>query len=172
LSQAAVDCCRWLEPGGLAAARVIAAFLEGIGIEFEQGPTDASVLPGMTVADGRVRVDPSVPAYPGDLLHEAGHLAVCDPVLRASIKKIDDDPAEEMAAIAWSVAAARACGLGLEVLFHDGGYKGGAQSLRTAFAEGPGLGVPMLAWYGMTAEPHRAAERGMQPFPAMVRWLR
>jgi hypothetical protein len=172
LSEAEVDCCRWLEPGGPAAARTIAAFLAGIGIELEAGPTDASVLPGMTVVGGCVRVDPAVPAYPGDLLHEAGHLAVCDPELRASVERIDDDPAEEMAAIAWSVAAARACGLDLDVVFHEDGYRGGAESLRAAFADGPSLGVPMLAWYGMTAEPHRAAERGMQPFPTMARWLR
>lgn len=30
----------------------------------------------------------------------------------------------------------------------------------------------MLACFGMTAEPHRAAQWGMDPYPAMARWLR
>jgi len=47
-----------------------------------------------------------------------------------------------------------------------------ARRSNAQFADGHGVGVPMLAWYGMTAEPHRAAERGMQPFPTMARWLR
>ena len=63
--------------------------------------------------------------------------------------------------------------MALDVLFHDDGYKGGAAAMREAFADGrSGPGVPMLAWYGMTAEPHRAAKAGIPAFPAMQRWLR
>jgi hypothetical protein len=172
LTHAAIDACRWLEPGGVEAARTIGAFLEAIGIELEAGPVGETILPGMTVAQGRIRLDPAVPAYPGDLLHEAGHLAVCAPAERATLKAMSDDPGEEMAAIARSVAAAHACGTTLEVLFHDHGYKGGAAALRRAFANGGGVGVPMLAWFGMTAEPHRAHEHKIPPFPTMTRWLR
>ena len=172
MSEAAIEACRWLEPGGAQAALTIGAFLGGIGIELEAGPAGGTVLPGMTVVNGRIRVDPAVPGYPGDLLHEAGHLAVCEPAERASREAMSDDPGEEMAAIAWSVAAAKACGVSLEVLFHEHGYKGGAGALREAFADGRGVGIPMLAWFGMTAEPHRAGEWGVPAFPSMSRWLR
>ena len=148
------------------------AFLDGIGIELEAARVDGSVLPGMTVFRGRVRIDPAVPGYPGDLLHEAGHVAVCDPAKRASLEWLEANPGEEMAAIAWSVAGAPACGLPHEVVFLDDGDLGAAESFRENFAANRTLGVPMLAWYGMTAEVHRAKERGIPAFPAMTRWLR
>ena len=37
-----------------------------------------------------------------------------------------------MAAIAWSAAAATACGVDLAVVFHDGGYDGGPAAMRAA----------------------------------------
>ena len=70
------------------------------------------------------------------------------------------------------VAAAGACGIPLAVLFHAHGYRGGGDALRVAFASGGWVGVPLLACYGMTAEPHRAAAQGKAPFPQMERWLR
>lgn len=172
MNEAAIRQCRWREPGGLDEALRIGAFLDGIGIAVEAGPVGDSVLPGMTVLRGRVRVDPAVAAYPADLLHEAGHVAVSDPATRETIEAIETDPGDEMAAIAWSVAAARACGTALETLFFDDGYRGSAGALRTTFAEQGMVGVPMLAWFGMTAEPRLAEEWGMPAFPAMTRWLR
>ena len=172
MNEAAVRQCRWREPGGIESALQIGAFLDGIGIALETAPVGESQLPGLTVFHGRVRIDPDVPAYPGDLLHEAGHLAVSDPASRASIERIEPDPGDEMAAIAWSVAAARACDIGLDVLFFDDGYLGAAKAFRENFAAGRTLGVPMLAAFGMTAEPHRAAEWEMPAFPVMTRWLR
>ena len=172
MNEAAVRQCRWREPGGIDAALQIAAFLDGIGIELEAARVDGSVLPGMTVFRGRVRIDPAVPGYPGDLLHEAGHVAVCDPAKRASLEWLEANPGEEMAAIAWSVAAAHACGIPLETLFFDEGYRGGAVALRKAFTGRAAVGVPMLASFEMTAEPHRAEEWGVPAFPAMSRWLR
>ena len=172
MNEAAIRQCRWREPGGLEEALRIGAFLQRIGIEVYAGPVGESVLPGMTVLRGQVHVDPRADSYPGDLLHEAGHVAVSDPATRASNEAIEADPGDEMAAIAWSVAAARACGTALETLFFDDGYKGNAAALRTAFSGNGYVGVPMLAWFGMTAEPHRAEELGVPAFPAMTRWLR
>lgn len=172
MNEAVVRRCCWRDPGGLDPALQIAAFLQEIGIELEADTVGDSVLPGMTVFRGRVRVDPATPAFPGDLLHEAGHVAVCDPAVRLSVERVETDPGDEMAAIAWSVAAARACGIPLETLFFDEGYKGGAGAFRTMFAGTGYVGVPMLAWFGMTAEPHRAEAEHVPAFPAMTRWLR
>jgi hypothetical protein len=103
------------------------------------------------------------------LLHEAGHIAIADPQRRAAMSDVGSDPGEEMAAIAWSVAAARACNIPLSVLFHPAGYKGDSESLIENFTEGRTFGVPLLAWWGMTQERGCADET---VFPAMKRWLR
>lgn len=163
MSADALATCRWREPGGVGAALTIARFLEGIGIETRVGALpDGILMPNMDVAAGVIVVDPQRPGWPGDLLHEAGHLAVNEESERQSDELVSD-PGREMAAIAWSVAAARACGVPLATLFHPEGYKGGSDSLIVAFDEGRGFGVPLLAWYGMTTE---------ASFPAMSRWLR
>lgn len=101
-----------------------------------------------------------------------GHIAVTDPALRPSLDAVPSDPGEEMAAIAWSWAAALEIDLDPAILFHDGGYHGGAQAMIENRSEGRDVGVPMLAWFGMTAERHRAKESGMALYPAMVRGLR
>lgn len=161
---AELEGCLWREPGGLDAARTIQGFLAGIGIEMSVeaglGPT---FLPGIDIRGGSLLVDPEVAAWPGDLLHEAGHIAVTEGALRAELRQPSADGGEEMAAIAWSVAAAKTCGIGLEVLFHDEGYKGDPLWLRGEFESGKPFGVPLLAWYGLTSQ----AE-----YPAMYRWLR
>jgi hypothetical protein len=163
LTQALEDCI-WLEPGGTEAALTIGRFLDSIGISIVVGQWSASsILPGLTVTKGVVMVNPEVAGYPGDLLHDAGHLAVTQPDVRADLDEVSNDPGEEMAAIAWSVAAAKACGISLEVLFHPAGYKGGSPGLISDWTAGQPFGVPLLGWYGMTSA---------DEFPAMRRWLR
>jgi hypothetical protein len=156
--------CNWQEPGGAVAARTICAFLDSIGIPVVLADyEDREFVPGMAVQSGRIMVAPGGAGYPGDLLHEAGHIAVADPQRRAAMDEVGDDPGEEMAAIAWSVAAARACGIPLEVLFMPAGYKGGSPELIRDWETGQPFGVPLLGYWGMTS----AAE-----FPKMRRWLR
>ncbi len=164
--------CRWHDDGSPEALGAIAAFLEDIGVPVRVGDAGASVLVGMTVRCGAIIVDPAQTAWAGDLLHEAGHLALTDPALRPVLEAVSDDPGEEMGAIAWSYAAARHIGIAPEVVFHSAGYRGGSDSMAENFVNGRYLGVPMLALYGMTAEPHRAAERGIPAYPVMQRWLR
>jgi hypothetical protein len=151
----------------------ITAFLERIGIPVIIEPVAPdSLLPGVTVRRGALVFDPEAIPYPGDLLHEAGHIAVTDPAVRGTIEGVSDSPAEEISAIAWSYAAALEIGIDPAIVFHDDGYRGGGAYLIPAFQGGNAPGVPLLAWFGMTAEPRHAAERGMAPFPAMARWLR
>ena len=54
----------------------IAEFLDGIGIAVDAAelPGD-SFLPGIALESGGLLVDGTRLDYPGDLLHEAGHLA-------------------------------------------------------------------------------------------------
>ncbi len=146
----------------------ILAFLQRIGLSVVAGtvPADA-VVPAMTVRGGAVVYDPAQPGRIGDLLHEAGHLAVTDPLLRTTLARVGDDPAEEMAAIAWSYAAAMAIGVPTATLFHTG-YKGGPDYLIAAFAAGSFIGLPMLQYWRMAA---RDEEHGPR-FPAMRAWLR
>ncbi|KQS46279.1 MULTISPECIES: hypothetical protein [unclassified Sphingomonas] len=146
----------------------ILAFLERIGLTAAVGivPADA-VLLAMTVRGGAVVYDPAQPGRIGDLLHEAGHLAVTNPALWDTLSQVGDDPAEEMAAIAWSYAAAMAIGIPTATLFHAG-YKGGPDYLIAAFAWGSFIGLPMLQYWRMAARPGDGAPR----FPAMRTWLR
>ncbi len=149
----------------------IAAFLRSIGIPVEGAALeDETFLPGIAVVNGGLRVDPSRMAWPGDLLHEAGHLACGDPARRD--EGVSDDPGEEMAALAWSFAAATHLGLDPSVPFHQGGYRGGGAWLAETFSRGGYVGVPMLAMWGLTHEPHRAKTAGAPPYPHMLAWRR
>ncbi|MCW3847311.1 hypothetical protein OF829_08660 [Sphingomonas sp. LB-2] len=151
----------------------ITDFLDRIGVPVViERVADDSFLPGVTVWRGTLAFDPEHLPYPGDLLHEAGHIAVTDPAVRNTLDTVSDNPAEEMAAIAWSYAAALEIGIDPAVVFHEHGYRGGGAYLIPALSDGCGPGVPMLAYYGMTAEAKWAEARGMAPYPAMARWLR
>jgi len=158
------------EGGGEDAARRCLAFLDGIGIEAARLDTGkAQLLDGLAIIGGRLLIDPAVPVWPGDLLHEGGHIAVADPDERATLGPIIADAGDEMAAIAWSYAAACACRLPLDQLFHECGYRGDAIMLREAFAAGAHIGAPMLGFFGL-CDPD--GQPGDHPFPAMKRWLR
>lgn len=152
----------------------IARFFEAIGlaVRFAEipGPT---FLPGVAIRHGVLTIDPEKLLYPGDLFHEAGHLAVLPPADRVQADgDVGDDGGMEMAAIAWSYAAAAHLGLPADFVFHDAGYRGGAGSLRESFAAGYVVGLPMLEWMGLSADAKRAALLGVAPYPAMLRWLR
>jgi hypothetical protein len=145
----------------------LVAFIRGIGLPVERGDVVESLLPGLAVRHGALIVDEARLAYPGDLLHEAGHLALTDPGRRATLDGVGDDPGEEMAALPWSYAAARYLGLDPSVVFHAHGYRRGSANLIEAFDDGRGPGIPLLQWWGMTLGP-----KGDPPFPHMLRWLR
>lgn len=156
---------------GSELADRIAAFLDEIGIVVSTGGVGDAFLPGVAVRGGGLVVDPARLAWPSDLLHEAGHIAVTDPALRPRLCEVSDEPAEEMAAIAWSYAAAVHLGIDARTLFHDG-YKGGGAALAAAFESGGDVGVPMLAWFGMTNGRSTRRAPVEAPYPHMLRWLR
>ena len=150
----------------------LAAFVRHVGIEVRAADLpEPTFLPGLDIRDGAILVDEARLKYPGDLLHEAGHIAVASPEERAQ-PRLAPTPGDEMAALVWSFEAARHLDLPLDVLFHADGYKGGSSALIENFSEGRYVGLPLLQYYGMAVEPRHAAARGVEPFPNMLRWLR
>ncbi len=172
----ATAAARLAPPGAMTGADVrfadpiaerIVAFIREIGLTVERGDVAKSLLPGIAVRRGGLVVDAARLAYPGDLLHEAGHLAIVDPERRAVLDDVGSDAGEEMAALAWSYAAASCLGLDPGVVFHADGYRGGSANLIEAYDAGGGPGVPLLQWWGMTA-----GWNGVPPFPHMLTWVR
>jgi hypothetical protein len=147
-------------------------FLRHIGLSVIERPiSESSILPGITVERGAIVVDLGRLLYPGDLLHEAGHLAVVPASERMQMhNNVGNDGGMEMGAIAWSYAAAVYLGIPPDVLFHENGYRGAAESLIENFGNGRYIGVPILAWRGLAQAP-TAHDKGAPGYPAMERWL-
>lgn len=141
----------------------ITGFFDEIGIPWIATTLgEGEFLPGVRIENGVLQFDRDALLWPGDLLHEAGHIAVTAPSQRAALGgKLDVTPADEMAALAWSYAAAIGCGIDPAIVFHEGGYKSGGAQLIAQYATGFGAGVPMLQWYRMSPN-----------FPSMISWLR
>jgi hypothetical protein len=152
----------------------IAGFLQEIGLEVERRELpEACFLPGVRVERGRVLVDEARLLSPGDVLHEAGHLAVMTAADRAAREgDLGADLGEEIGAIAWSYAAALHLGIDPAVVFHPHGYRGASGGFLDNFRHGRYVGVPLLQWMELTHEPKSAAAAGVPPYPHMVKWLR
>jgi len=141
----------------------ILGFLTAIGLEVRSGVVEhPTPLPGIAVCDGAIVVDHARLRFPGDLLHEGGHLAMIPAAQRGAPVTLDS-PGDEMASIAWSYAAALHLGLDPAVVFHEHGYRGDSAMILENFAEGRTFGVPLLAWYGLC---------DAAAYPVMQRWLR
>jgi hypothetical protein len=148
----------------------IVEFLNRIGVKTFPGTVpDDTFVPGIDVRGGELVYEEAKLKYPGDLLHEAGHLAVMTPEERSAANAtVDTGPGEEMAAIAWSYAAALQIGIDPAVVFHAEGYKGGSQAILTSFTEGHYFGVPLLVWMGLT----NTDKTPGGSYPRMAQWLR
>lgn len=148
----------------------IVAFLREIGLTVEFGATaDGDFLPGIQMIRNGLRLDKDALLYPGDLLHEAGHLAVMPQAHREAELPSSSDAAEEMAAMAWSYAAASHLGISPSVVFHENGYRGQAHQLLDDFSNGKAIGLPYLWWIGMTTQPQLGRP---SIYPRMLHWLR
>jgi len=156
-------------------------FVEEIGLSFRLIVIDEpTFLPGITLQNGGLIIDPEKLLYPGDILHEAGHLAVMPPDIRATMNGNLNDGGEnhdlliggEMMAISWSYAACLHLGLDPSIVFHKNGYKGESETLLKNFAQGHYFGLPMLQWIGLCNEPQKTPEPGKVYYPQMLKWLR
>lgn len=151
----------------------IISFIREIGITVEEGRVGpGSFLPAIEIRNGGIIYDPATLKYPGDLLHEAGHIAVSVPAERPSLSgNITDNKqqkmGDEMAVLLWTWAAVLHLGLPPRVVFHEDGYRGGSEWLITQFTHGTYIGMPLLLWMKMCRDPKE--ENG---FPKMLKWMR
>ncbi len=176
----------------------ILQFLSAVGLPVTQASlSDDSFLPGVVVQHGALIVDPERLGSPGDILHEAGHLAVApgrlrgyldgnidacaaaliaDPDLDVSEAEANQITRTEPQAIAWSFAAALAAGVSPDCVFWEQGYggqHGGApQLVMMQVAQGFFPGVQGLVRAEMcSAPPPFGDPSDPAPFPQMKRWL-
>ncbi|CAN5838262.1 hypothetical protein BH11BAC7_BH11BAC7_27720 [soil metagenome] len=127
----------------------IFSFLDKIGIQYEESKIEgSSFMPGMIIRNGKLIVDIETLKYPGDLLHEAGHIAVSHPEKRNKMNGeiAKENAGEEIAALLWSYMAARETGIPAEVVFHPDGYKGDSEWLLENFKNKMFIGYPLLNW--------------------------
>ena len=145
----------------------IVAFLRDIGLGVRASPGVAGFLPGLRVDAGALVYDPDTLVSPGDLLHEAGHLALVPAAQRAATSDEVEVPGVAMgdvepAAMLWSYAATLEIGLDPAVVFHDAGYRGRAPALLRTYGFGVYPGIAVLTSLGL-CDP--------ASFPRMLRWL-
>lgn len=156
----------------------IARFLIEIGIEIIPADLpDDTFLPGIAVENGKLRVDEARLKYPGDLLHEAGHLALAPGDVRPALSGEVKIPGEDMNLIevgvtAWAFAAVIFLGVEPRVLFHEGGYHGKSESLILTYSMGVYPGVFPLQQFGLTLAGQAAEDAGAAPYPNMLKWVR
>ena len=136
---------------------------------------EASLLPGLQLRNGELIIDIQKLLYPGDILHEAGHLA-CMPyeirkTMSGDLEDIDLHRGGEMMAIAWSYAASRYVDLDPAIVFHEHGYRNGSQNIIDNFNNDHTFGVPMLQWCEMCYDIKTAALLNAKPYPEMISWI-
>jgi len=152
-------------------------FLKEIGIEIIEKELEETFLPGLELGPNCIYIDYDKLLYPGDILHEAGHLAVTIPSERklvgsTQISKDWPTQGDEAAAILWSYAVLHHLQLPPEFVFHPNGYKGDSEWFISNFKSGIYMGLPLLEWMGLCLGKEKAEKENKSPFPAMQKWLR
>ncbi len=158
--------------------QTIMEFLIGIGIPVREGlVAPDSFLPGLSIVNGSLIYDSATLRWPGDLLHEAGHIATTPASMRSMLNDSLDESSSvphggEVEATAWAYAAIVHLGLAPSVLFHPQGYKGKSAELIATYTLGVYPGCYGLAQAGMTLLGAEAKLVSTPPYPHMNRWLR
>lgn len=152
-------------------------FLKEIGIDIIEKELGETFLPGLELGPNCIYIDYSKLLYPGDILHEAGHLAVTLPAERKLVGTVEiskDWPTQgdEIAALLWSYAALHHLQLPAEFVFHPNGYKGSSEWFISNFTSGNYMGLPLLEWMGLCLGKEKAEKEQKKPFPAMQKWIR
>ncbi|QPB82193.1 hypothetical protein CWC22_003870 [Pseudoalteromonas rubra] len=157
--------------------QIICNFLSDINLPHALCPVEGKMfLPGLQIVHGVLHIDIEQLVCPGDILHEAGHIAVCEPIFRPQLhedvyknglkngREKQAMEGEEMAATAWSVAAIWHLGLPIDLVFPENSYQGMNQALKENFEKGGIFGDPLLTAWDMTCP-----DKG---FPTMTSWIR
>ena len=152
----------------------INGFIRGIGITVEEGTVaSGSFLPAIEIRNGGIIYDSALLTYPGDLLHEAGHIAVSLPGERPHLSGniVDNDQSkmgDEMAVLLWTWAASLHLKLPPQIVFHKDGYKGTSDWIIQQFSSGSFIGLPLLVWMKMCTD----VKKDGSGFPKMLKWMR
>jgi len=155
----------------------VLSFLDEIGIDVIEKELDTTFLPGLSLGSNCIYIDYEKLLYPGDILHEAGHLAVTTPLERNLVGTNEisadwPDQGEEIAAILWSFAALNHLELPLDFVFHPDGYKNASNWYISNFSSQSYIGLPLLEWMGLCLGEDRAGKEGKPAFPTMLKWVR
>ncbi|WP_299434960.1 hypothetical protein [uncultured Aquimarina sp.] len=142
-----------------------------IPIRFSEITTE-TFLPGIKIEKGTLLIDLEKLLHPGDILHEAGHIAVSLPEERIHlnnnvIENNESKSGEELAVMLWSYAAIMDIGLAPEVVFHSDGYKEESDWILKNYSNQNFIGLPLLQWMGLTY-----TDTEKLCFPKMKKWLR
>ncbi|MEB2783771.1 class I SAM-dependent methyltransferase [Algoriphagus persicinus] len=148
--------------------KIILDFLQEIGLPTKLQLLENTLLPGVKIDQGVLLYDPEKLLYPGDLLHEAGHIALMTEEERKTIVgnvKEYRAPAQddELAVMLWAYAALKHLNLKPEVVFHPDGYKGDSEMLITSYENDEYKGLPLLVWMHLCES---------SEFPQMKKWIR
>ncbi|MFA7379416.1 MAG: hypothetical protein WC150_03075 [Bacteroidia bacterium] len=152
-------------------------FIVSVGIPVRKTKLPEGLpIPGINVENGVLLVDEYNLLYPGDLLYQAGRIAILPENERSQYMGKDDpnkdkEATEGMVAMCWSWAALTHLQLSPEVVFHNNGYKGQSVQIIQGYQSGAYMGLPMLQFYDMAYEPQQASLRELKPFPFMYKWL-
>jgi hypothetical protein len=147
----------------------IKAFLSEIEIPFlEANLEDDCFLPGLKIDKGTLLYDPEKLKYPGDILHEAGHIALMTSEEKETIVgnvKEHRSPGQddEMGVMCWAYAALVHLKIPIEIVFHPDGYNGYSQTLIMEYTNGQYRGLPLLVWMELC---------DYETFPKMKKWIR
>ncbi|MFN3849085.1 MAG: hypothetical protein ACK4NY_06635 [Spirosomataceae bacterium] len=155
----------------------ILSFLDKIGIPYEFTNIEKECfLPGLFIDKGTLLIDKNKLKYVGDVMHEAGHIALMSPEERqtvsGSLEGILYPEAVEMMTLAWSYAACLEIELDPFVVFHKDGYKGDSENIVSNFQQGGIIGLPMLQWLGLTNDIIDPSQNKTVAYPKMITWIR
>jgi tRNA (cmo5U34)-methyltransferase len=147
---------------------IILDFLKEIGIATKKQTLENTFLPGIEINKGVLLYDTEKLQYPGDLLHEAGHIALMTEeerkIIVGNVKEYrSPGQDDELGVMLWSYAALKHLNIKTEVVFHPNGYKGDAQMLIDTYESANYKGLPLLVWMDLCEQ---------SEFPKMKKWIR
>jgi hypothetical protein len=152
-------------------------FLHSIGIETTfRKIANKSFLPGLLINKGMIIIDKDKLEHPGDILHEAGHIAVVPGIDRSSLSERNiinrkNRETEEIMAIAWSYAACIHLFIDPFFVFHEQGYRGGRDYITDSCRLKSYIGLSMLEKIGLTVNEKNAKRLNVPSYPHMIKWL-